>query len=42
MGRVHGLDVAHTINKRPIQDEEYKGPPLQPHPPGFPPSQGGT
>lgn len=28
---VHGLDVAHTMNKRPIQDEEYKGPPLEPH-----------
>src|SRR5262245_35797955 len=28
---IHGLDVLHTINQRPIQDEEYKGPPLQPH-----------
>lgn len=28
---VHGLEVLHTINKRPIQDEEYQGPPLQPH-----------
>src|SRR5262245_47196967 len=26
---VHGLDVAHTINKRPIQDEQYKGPPQE-------------
>lgn len=28
---VHGLDVAHTINKRPIQDDEYKGPAQAPH-----------
>jgi len=28
---VHGLDVAHTINKRPIQDEQYKGPPQEPY-----------
>ena len=28
---VHGLDVANTINKRPIQDEEYKGPPQEPY-----------
>jgi cyclophilin family peptidyl-prolyl cis-trans isomerase len=28
---VHGLDVAHTINKRPVQDEEYQGPPQEPY-----------
>lgn len=28
---VHGLDVAHTINKRPMQDEESKGPTLKPY-----------
>jgi peptidyl-prolyl cis-trans isomerase B (cyclophilin B) len=28
---VHGLDVAHTINKRPVQDEQYKGPPQEPY-----------
>jgi cyclophilin family peptidyl-prolyl cis-trans isomerase len=28
---VHGLDVAHTINKRPVQDEEYKGPAQEPY-----------
>ena len=28
---VHGLEVAHTINKRPVQDEEYQGPPLEPY-----------
>jgi cyclophilin family peptidyl-prolyl cis-trans isomerase len=28
---VHGLDVLHTINKRPIQDEAHKGPRLEPH-----------
>jgi peptidyl-prolyl cis-trans isomerase B (cyclophilin B) len=28
---VEGLDVAHTINKRPIQDEAYAGPPQTPH-----------
>ena len=28
---VQGLDVAHTINKRPIQDDEYKGPAQEPY-----------
>jgi len=28
---VEGLDVAHTINKRPIQDAEYTGPPQMPY-----------
>jgi peptidyl-prolyl cis-trans isomerase B (cyclophilin B) len=28
---VQGLDVAHTINKRPVQDDQYDGPPQEPH-----------
>jgi peptidyl-prolyl cis-trans isomerase B (cyclophilin B) len=28
---VQGIDVAHTINKRPIQDDEYKGPAQEPY-----------
>ena len=28
---VHGLDVAHTINKRPVQDEQSPGPAAEPY-----------
>ncbi len=28
---VRGLDVAHTINKRPVQDEQHQGPPQEPY-----------
>lgn len=28
---VHGLDVAHTINKRPVQDEQRQGPAQAPY-----------
>jgi cyclophilin family peptidyl-prolyl cis-trans isomerase len=28
---VQGLDVAHTINRRPVQDDAYQGTPLEPY-----------
>jgi peptidyl-prolyl cis-trans isomerase B (cyclophilin B) len=28
---IQGLDVAHTINKRPVQDDQYDGPAQEPH-----------